>query len=190
MDRPLEMAFHNVQPSTSVELELRRQVERLERRFGRLIGCRVTVEKQQNQHRTGNLFAVHLTLSVPGQDLVVSHQPQKAKERRANPDIHASIRDTFNAAERQLESFKGRLRSDTSAPSAAALSGQVALIEPGQDHGFILTSSGSQVYFHRDSVTNGRFEDLREGDLVHYVEEQGSAGPTATKIRLPVGPES
>jgi cold shock CspA family protein len=115
---------------------------------------------------------------------VVSRQPQKPNERRANPDIHASIKDAFDAAERQLEGFKGRVRSDTSAPSASALTGQVALIEPGADHGFILTSTGSQLYFHRDSVTNGRFEDLREGDVVHYVEEQGDAGPTAAKIRV------
>ena len=72
----------------------------------------------------------------------------------------------------------------TAAPSASALSGQVTQIEPGADHGFILNSTGSQVYFHRDSVTDGRFEDLREGDLVHYVEEDGDAGPTATKVRV------
>jgi cold shock CspA family protein len=58
------------------------------------------------------------------------------------------------------------------------------LLEPGVDHGFILNSTGSQLYFHRDSVTNGRFEDIREGDLVHYVEEDGDSGPVATKIRV------
>jgi cold shock CspA family protein len=67
---------------------------------------------------------------------------------------------------------------------ASALTGQVALIEPGVDHGFILNSVGSQLYFHCDSVTNGRFEDLKQGDVVHYVEEEGDAGPVATKVRL------
>ena len=70
-------------------------------------------------------------------------------------------------------------------PNSFALTGRVALIEPGADHGFVLTSTGTQLYFHRDSVTNGRFEELREGDIVHYVEEEGDAGPAATKIRLP-----
>ena len=184
MDRPLEIAFHNVEPSPAIESELRQHVDKLERRFGRLVGCRVSVERLHHQHRTGNVFEVHVTLSVPGQDLVVSHQPQKPNERRANPDIHASIRDAFNAAERQLEDFKGKVRSDTSVPNASALTGRVVLIEPGADHGFILTSTGSQLYFHRDSVTNGEFADLREGDAVHYVEEEGDAGPTATKIRI------
>jgi len=174
-----EVAFHNLQPSPAIESELRQHVEKLERRFDGLIGCRVSVER---------LFEVHVTLSVSGRELAVSRQPQKAKERRAHTDIHASIHDAFDAAERQLESFKGKVRSNTSAPSASALSGQVTLIEPGADHGFILTSIGSQLYFHRDSVTSGRFEDLREGDPVHYVEEDGDAGPTATKVRIAAVP--
>jgi cold shock CspA family protein/ribosome-associated translation inhibitor RaiA len=187
MDRPLEVAFHNLEPSPAIEAELRRHVEKLEQRFGRLVGCRVSVERLHSQHRKGNIFEVHVTLSVPGQDLAVSRQPQKPKERRARPDIHASIRDAFDAAERQLEAFKGKLRTDTGTPNAAALTGQVALIEPGSDHGFILTSTGSQLYFHRDSVTNARFEELHEGDVVHYVEEEGDAGPVATKIRVAAG---
>lgn len=184
MDRPLEIAFHNLDPSPSIEAELRDQVDKLERRFDRLIGCRVAVEKLHRQHRTGNIYEVHIALSLPGQELAVSRQPRKARERHANPDIHTSIRDAFNAAHQQLASFKGKVRSDTSAPSASALTGQVTLVEPGADHGFILTSIGAQLYFHRDSVTNGRFEDLHEGDVVHYVEEEGAAGPTAAKVRI------
>ena len=187
MDRPLEVAFHNLEPSAAIEAELRRHVEKLEQRFGRLVGCRVSVEGLHRQHRKGNLFEVHVTLSLPGQDLAVSRQPQKARERRAHPDIHASIRDAFDAAERQLESFKGKLRTDTGTPSASALTGQVMLMEPGADHGFILTSTGSQLYFHRDSVTNARFEELREGDVVHYVEVEGDTGPVASKIRTAPG---
>ena len=184
MDTPLEIAFHNLQSSPAIETELRHHVDKLEHRFGRLVGCRVSVERLHAQHRTGNLFEVHITLTVPGRDIAVSHPPQKARERFANPDIHVSIRDAFDAAERRLEAFKGRVRSDTSAPNASALTGQVTLIEPGADHGFILNNTGSQLYFHRDSVTNGRFEALTQGDKVHYVEEQGEAGPVAAKIRL------
>jgi cold shock CspA family protein/ribosome-associated translation inhibitor RaiA len=189
MESPLEIAFHNLQPSPAIEAELRKHVDKIEHRFGRLTGCRVSVEKLHNQHRTGNLFEVHITLSVPGhgRDLAVSRPPQRARERFANPDVHVSIRDAFAAAERQLEAFKGRVRSDITPPSASALNGQVALIEPGADHGFILNSVGSQLYFHRDSVTNADFEKLKQGDTVHYVEEEGDTGPVATKIRLATG---
>jgi len=187
MDRPLEIAFHNMPSSPSIEAEIREHVEKLEKRYTHLIGCRVSVEALHQQHQTGNVHEVHIVLSVPGRDLAVSREPQKAKERYANPDVRTSLRDAFKAAERQLEAFKGKLREDTTKPSAEAMAGQVTQIEPGQDHGFILTNTGTQLYFHRDSVTDGRFEDLREGDRVHYVEEQGDAGPTATKIRVGSG---
>jgi cold shock CspA family protein/ribosome-associated translation inhibitor RaiA len=184
MDRPLEITFHNMDVSPTLESEIRERVDVLEKRFGRLVGCRVSVEKLHNRHRTGNVFDVHVVMSVPGRDLVVSREPHKAKEKYASPDARTSVRDAFQAAERQLEDFKGRLREDTSTPSSHAMPGQVALIEPGTDHGFILTNTGTQLYFHRDSVTDGRFEDLRVGDSVHYVEEAGDAGPTATKVRI------
>jgi len=186
METPLEIGFHNLEPSAAIQAELRKHVERVEHRFGRLTGCRVSVERLHNQHRTGNLFEVHITLSVPGhkRDLVVSHPPQRARERFANPNLHVSIRDAFDAAYRQLEAFKGRLRADITPPSASALTGQVALREPGVDHGFILNNVGSQLYFHRDSVTNARFDDLKQGDTIHYVEEEGDAGPVAVKVRL------
>lgn len=185
MDRPLEIAFHNLDSSPWVETEIRQRVDRLAARYRHLNGCRVSVEKLHNQHRTGNLFEVHIVLSVPGRELAVSREPQKAKTRYANPDIRTSLRDAFAAAERQLEWFKGQLREDTSAPTASAIAGKVLLIEPGADHGYLETATGTQLYFHRDSVTNARFEDLRPGDLVHYVEEEGDMGPVATKVRVP-----
>lgn len=184
MERPLEIAFHNLPASAPLEAEIRRRVAKLEKFYPRLIGCRVSVEALHNQHQTGNVYEVHVVLSVPGRDLAVSREPHKAKQRYANPDVHVSVREAFDAAERQLGQFKERRRDAPVAPDGAALTGQVGLIQPGDDHGFILTNTGTQLYFHRDSVTDARFEDLEEGDVVHYVEEESDSGPVATKVRV------
>ncbi|WP_428390558.1 HPF/RaiA family ribosome-associated protein [Lichenicoccus sp.] len=183
MDRPLEIAFHNLQASQSLEAEIRERVARLEQRYKHLIGCRVTVEALHQQHQTGNTYEVHIVLSLPGRDLAVSHEPHHARERYAKPDIRTTVRDAFKAAERQLESFKGLQRVDASGPSGSALAGQVAQLIPGEDHGFILNNVGTQLYFHRDSLTNASIEDLEVGQAVHYVETQGDAGPVASKVR-------
>jgi hypothetical protein len=37
--------------------------------------------------------------------LVVSREPHHAKERHARPDVRASVRDAFKAAEEQLREF-------------------------------------------------------------------------------------
>ena len=184
MDRPLEVTFHNCQHSDAVEAEIRKQVGKLEKRFPQLIGCRVSVEALHKQHRTGNVWDVHIVMSVPGKDLAVSREPHRAKENYAHPDVMTSLRDAFRAAERQLEAYKERPRQDWTPPSGSAVTGQVTQMLPENDHGFILNNLGSQIYFHRDSVTKSDFGSLKVGDTVHYVEEEGDAGPVATKVRL------
>jgi cold shock CspA family protein/ribosome-associated translation inhibitor RaiA len=184
MDRPLEIAFHEVQSSASLEIAIRKHVQALERRFTHLIGCRVSVETPHRQHQTGNLWEVHIVLSVPGRDIAVTREPHRAKERYADPDVYTTLRDAFDVAERELLKFKTKLGADTATPDANAMLGQVALIEPGADHGFLLTNLGTQLYFHRDSVTEGSFANLKRGDRVHYLEEAGDAGPVASKVRV------
>ncbi len=184
MDRPLDIAFHNMPPSAELEAMIRQHVDKLQIRFAHLTGCRVSVEALHKQHRTGNPFEVHIVLSVPGRDLAVSREPHHPRENRSHPDAHAAVREAFRAAEAQLRSYKGHLGEDTSGPSGSAVAARILLLEPGADHGYLQSPTGTQLYFHRDSVTNGSFAELREGDPVHYVEEDGDAGPVATKVRL------
>jgi cold shock CspA family protein len=40
------------------------------------------------------------------------------------------------------------------------------------------------LYFHRNSVLNGDFAQLRRGTEVHYIEAMGDTGPTASKVRV------
>jgi cold shock CspA family protein/ribosome-associated translation inhibitor RaiA len=186
MQRPLEISFHNLAPSVAVESAIRKHVAKLERRYGRLTACRVAVEAPHRQHRTGNVFEVHVRMAVPGRELTVSHEPHKTQERYANADVYVSLRAAFDAAERQLQAFKETLleRDKVVGVNASALRGEVAQIEPGADYGFVLTNTGTQLYFHRDSVTDGDFATLQPGDAVHYIEEQGDAGPVAAKVRV------
>lgn len=181
MQTPLEIAFHNMQPSESVEAEIRKRAAKLEKMYERLVGCRVSVEGLHKQHRTGNVYEVHIEMMVPGQNLVVSKEPHKAKERYANPDVYTSIRDAFKSAERQLIDFKERQRGEVK-PHDAMFQGSVAQLNPGEDHGFILTHTGTQLYFHRNSVMNNGFDLLKRGDAVHFVEAAGDTGPTASKV--------
>jgi cold shock CspA family protein len=189
MDRPLEIAFHGVDPSPSLEADIRQHVAKLDQRFPRLVGCRVSIEGLHNQHRTGNVYEVHIVLSVPGKDLAVSREPHKAKERYANPDVRTALRDAFKAAERQLQEHKWEIRSDTQAPSGHALLGRVSQLFPDRDYGFIRTpTSATELYFHRDAVTNAEFTLLKLGDHVQYVEEMDDDGPVAKKVRRSAGP--
>jgi len=182
MQTPLEIAFHNFPQSSRLETDIRARVDKLERLYERLTACRVTIEARHQQHRSGNIYEVHIVLVVPGQELVVSREPHKVKLRRAEPDdVRGSIRDAFRAAERQLKEFKRRLRGEVKAHDML-LHGEVAQLDPDGDHGFILTSAGTQLYFHRNSVLGAAFSQLMRGDPVHFVELDGDSGPIASKV--------
>jgi hypothetical protein len=112
MDRPLEICFHNMETSKEIEAEIRRAVAQLDRR-GNLVGCRVTIDTPHRQHKTGNIYSVHIVLSVDGSDIVVSHDPHHAKDNYAkHDDPHGSLRLAFRAAERRLAAFKSKQRRE------------------------------------------------------------------------------
>ena len=49
--------------------------------------------------------------------------------------------------------------------------------------GFIQMSSGKELFFHSSSVEGERFENLREGQKVSFVEGQGPKGPRAEQVK-------
>ena len=53
-----------------------------------------------------------------------------------------------------------------------------------EDCGFIETSDGREVYFHRNAVLNDEFDHLVVGAEVRFVEQQGDKGPRASSVRL------
>ena len=50
--------------------------------------------------------------------------------------------------------------------------------------GFIEQSNGQDLFFHSSSLTNARFEDLREGQMVSYEIGQGQKGACAERVQL------
>jgi ribosome-associated translation inhibitor RaiA/cold shock CspA family protein len=187
---PLEIAFHNIESSEQAEQEIRARVADLERLYGRLVSCRVRVD-QRAKDLTGTIPpVVHIELGVPGRgDLVVSHEPEHLLRKYQHPDLHNAINEAFRIAARQLLDLKERRDGRTKAGDHDAENqslGQVAEITPEQDFGFLMTKEGGLLYFHRNALLTGDFDDLERGDHVYYNEDIGDTGPIATKVRVKV----
>ena len=60
--------------------------------------------------------------------------------------------------------------------------GRVARISHEEGFGFIAANDGTELYFHRDNVAAPRFERLKAGDEVRFVEEHVSGRPQAKRI--------
>lgn len=185
MDVPLEIRFHGMDSSETVEERIRDKVAKLERKYGRLVACRVGIEKPHRQHRNGNNYEVHIELSVPGHDLVVSKEPHGVGDRSKAPDIYQAVNVAFDAAERQLQQFKDKQYGDVKVHDGATpLTGTVADLRPEQGYGFLDNAQGSQLWFHRNAIMDGAIEDMKVGDRVLYVETVGATGPQASRIWL------
>lgn len=189
MDTNLEIAFHNMPSQPDLEALIRERAEKLERLYDRIIGLRVAVEHQQRQHKTGNLFDVHIEVMVPGNDLVVSRKPHKARERYANPDARTSIRDAFQAAERQLKDYKQKQRNDVKTHEAE-LPARVVEVDVLEGRGTIETGSGEQLDFRSTNCMNVDFADLQPGDPVKYMSSPGDTGRTAAKVWRAAGADT
>ena len=181
MDVPLEIRFHELDPSDALEAAIRDRVERLDKLYPRLTSCRVAVEAPHRQHRKGNIWQIRIELGVPGGKLAISREPHHPREKYASPDIYKTLRDAFDAAERRLLDYKRQINGDVKAHEEP-YAGRVAIVHPDRDHGFIVTNTGDQLYFHRNSLMGGALEGLKPGTPVHYVEAAGDTGPTAAKV--------
>lgn len=188
---PIEIAFHNIPSIPWAEEEIRARIGKLEKIYDRLVACRVRVD-QRNDNPTHTIPpVVRIEMGIPGRkDLVVSHEPDYLLHKFKHPDLHNAINEAFRIAEHQLAEYKKQLQGRTKEAhhdGPNQFLGQVAEIDSGGDFGFILAKEGSLLYFHRNSVLSGDFASLRRGDEVHYVEEMGDTGPTASKVRVKSG---
>ena len=193
MQIPFELAFDDIESSGAAETAIRDHVARLERIFPRMTGCRVRVG-QTNRNARGTIPpVVHIELSIPGhKDIVVAQQPDDLQRKFQAPDLRNAINEAFRIAEQRLSRLKDKLtdhgQAEAAHEAAHQFRGQIAEITPAEDFGFLLTKEGGLLYFHRNSVLSGDFDNLRRGDEVGYVEEMGDTGPIATKVRVNRGP--
>ena len=63
------------------------------------------------------------------------------------------------------------------------MTGKVARMKKDNGYGFITPDDGSKdVFFHAQSVADGVYDELNEGDAVSFDIEQGPKGPSATNV--------
>lgn len=178
METPVQIAFRGMDSSTALEARIREKIDKLEQYHDRIISCRVVVEAPHRHSRKGKLFVITLDVTVPGAELVVN------SEKRHHPsheDVYVALRDAFNAMTRQLEEHnretKGQVKSHEAPPEGI-------VIRLFHDHGFIDTPDRGEIYFHRNSVVDDKFDDLKEGEQVRFVATQGEKGLQASTVHI------
>jgi cold shock CspA family protein len=185
-----------MQPREALAEIVRERADWLETFHPDIVGCRVLVETPHRHREHGQHVRIRIELSLPGEDVVVSHEPTlhatvkdaEGEAHHKDDDIEAvhkyaevAIREAFDAARRRLQDFARKQRADVKTHETPN-HGRVAELEA--DHGFIETADGRRLYFHRASVLDEGLIRLAVGSEVAFVEEPGEKGPQASTVRV------
>jgi cold shock CspA family protein len=141
----------------------------------------VVVRGRSGRHQQGELFDVRIHIVMPShEDVVVDRNPPAD---HAHEDPYVAIRDAFNAARRRLQDHErraaGQVKSKEPTPH-----GWIDRISREDGFGFIRTSDGRELYFHRNALLHGDFDRVEPGAGVSFTEEEGEKGPQASTVHL------
>ena len=197
MTLPVQITFRNMKPSEAVDARVREEVAKLETFHNGIMHCRVMVELPHRHHRSGDLYHVRIEMTVPGAELVVKReaslhaslrqsdtekQVKSYEAQAAHKDVFVVIRDAFKEARRQLQDYARRMRGQTKV-HVPQPSGRVSRLFPEEGYGFLRTSEGTEIYFHKNSVLHDAFNRLTIGSRVAFSEELGEKGAQASTVR-------
>jgi ribosome-associated translation inhibitor RaiA len=129
MDIPLELSFHNLEPSDALKASVEAHVQKLEQLHDHIIGCRVAIEMpHKSQKASGNQPDVHIVVRVPGKEIVVSKELAHAGHKKSATDAYAVLDNAFAVAASRLKEYRRITHGDvkyksgeprgTSGPSA------------------------------------------------------------------------
>ena len=182
MQQPVRITFKEMEPSDAVETWVETHAAKLEKFYSPIIHCNVVIEAPDRHSQHGGLYGVHIDITIPGHEVVVSHQGPKDQ---AHEDVYVALRDAFRAARRQLQDVARKQRGQVKhheLPQHA----RVTKLYLAEDYGFLEGQDEVEVYFHRNAVVRGAFDDLHIGSLVRCViaEGEGEAGPQASTVEL------
>jgi ribosomal subunit interface protein len=180
MQIPLQVTFRNLDRSPALETHVREHAEKLDKYYDRIMSCRVVIEERHKHHRHGNHYHVSVDVTVPGDELVASREPD---EHHAYTDVYIAIRDAFDTMRRQLEDYARRHDQRLKA-HALPPHGHIVELYPAEHYGRIETPDGRLIYFHRNSVLDADFDGLRIGAEVRFDEEAGERGPQASTVHV------
>jgi ribosomal subunit interface protein len=182
MQQPVRITFKEMEPSDAVEKWVEEHAAKLEKFHAPIVHCDVVIEAPHRHSHRGRLYAVRIDITVPGHQIVVSHQGPKD---HAHEDIYVALRDAFHAARRQLQDLARKQRGQVKRHELPRQA-QVTKHYLAEDYGFLEGPDELEVYFHRNAVLDDAFDDLHIGSLVRYVlaEGEGEAGPQASTVEL------
>ena len=185
MQKPVQITFKGTQNSPALEALIRQHVDALDRQHPRITGCRVVVEiPHRSADRTKVPIGVTVEVDLPGHKTIVGSDTQDLREVKDDRTVY--VNTAFDAVERQLARIADLQNHAVNRTEAAPHRGMVVRLFPEQDYGFVEVANSSELYFTRNAVMGGTFDELDVGMVVHVTRAaaEGPMGPQAHSVKL------
>lgn len=117
---PVHIVSRDFDVTESIQASVEKYAEQLVGVFDRIERCDVVISTPHHRSSKGRIYHIRVTLAVPGQNIVVSREPEKD---RSHEDFYVAMRDAFRAARRKLKDHVAKMRDvsrgrDLTTPSA------------------------------------------------------------------------
>ena len=178
-----EITYRHLEKTAAIQSLVEEKIAKLEQFCDYINSCRVVIEKDSDRPSSGSPYRVSIDLTIPhNRELAVVESPDRGKQYIP---VETVIRDAFEAMRRQLISITTEQKGERKVHPEQQVSALVTKLFADQDYGFLKeASTGKEVYFHRNSVTNNDFDRIKVGSGVRYKETMGEMGPQATTVQL------
>jgi cold shock CspA family protein/ribosome-associated translation inhibitor RaiA len=186
VQKPLQINYRGIESSPALDALIRQRVNALGRMHPRITGCRVVVEVPYRSTESGKVpVAVTVEVEIPNRRAVIGKDVQERRE--AKSDQTAALNNAFEAVERQLNKVANlQIQEGKRRGADASQTGMIVRLFPEQGYGFVEVDNSSELYFTRNAVSGGEFDELQVGTIVHVTiaTTDGPMGPQASSIRL------
>ncbi len=108
MNNDFQVMFHNIDQTTALIDAVQKRIQKLTRFCDQIIKGRVVLDSPHNNHHKGKVYSVGLEIVTPSGEIRV-HRGQH--DNHAHEDLYVTIRDAFDAAERQLKAGSKKQRT-------------------------------------------------------------------------------
>jgi len=181
METEPQIVFHGLDASPAMSQLIHEKIAKLETFHDRITSCRVIVEEHKSKGHKGHLYGVSVEMEVPGGTVIVNRKPG---DIHADEDLKVAIRDSFDAARRQLEDHVRKTGGLHVKSHPEKHRGQVVRLFPDEGYGFIKTAAEMEVYFQRDSVVRDDWSKLDIWSEVEFSLMDGEKGPFAVNVSV------
>jgi ribosome-associated translation inhibitor RaiA len=125
MKLPIQITFRGIAQSGELYTLIQQQASALDQYYSDIMRCRVLIEVPHRHHQEGNRYHVRIELTVPGEDILITHEPSlypslrnvEREEVAKATDLNSvhqyggvAIREAFDLARRRLQDYARRQR--------------------------------------------------------------------------------